>query len=136
MMVWRKFFGFFNRIVDCNCFVFSYVIIKYWYGQDNDDFQHWNAVLGLHEPPPRNWSGSDKTYFTYREFLIYLDQYRRNQLLEKNNFKPANEPKGDVVKESKKFPTATETRVPTMEEFLSKKKVSPGQAKKKNRVMS
>ncbi|KAJ8967803.1 hypothetical protein NQ317_013591, partial [Molorchus minor] len=28
----------------------AYVIIKYWYGQENDDFQHWNAVLGLQEP--------------------------------------------------------------------------------------
>nr|CAI5867220.1 unnamed protein product [Callosobruchus analis] len=71
----------------------AYVIIKYWYGQENDDFQHWNSVLGLNEPPPRNWSGSDKTYFTYREDL------------------------------RKQFPhTDKSPRVPTMEEFLSKKK--------------
>lgn len=62
---------------------FSFVIIKYWYGQENDDFQRWNQMLGLHEPPARNWSGMDKTYFTYREFLIYLDMYRRAQMMEK-----------------------------------------------------
>ncbi|KAJ8918581.1 hypothetical protein NQ315_013086 [Exocentrus adspersus] len=104
----------------------AYVIIKYWYGQENDDFQHWNAVLGLQEPPPRNWSGSDKTYFTYREFLIYLDQYRRNQLIEKNKPRMLNEAKHDN-KDYKLRNNATVSednspRVPTMEEFLSKKK--------------
>ncbi|CAG9862402.1 unnamed protein product [Phyllotreta striolata] len=102
----------------------AYVIIKYWYGQENDDFQHWNAVLGLQEPPPRNWSGSDKTYFTYREFLIYLDQYRRNQLIEKNKPKMSCD-KGDGREARKSLASGAEKnspRVPTMEEFLSKKK--------------
>ncbi|KAG5900489.1 hypothetical protein JTB14_010900 [Gonioctena quinquepunctata] len=102
----------------------AYVIIKYWYGQENDDFQHWNSVLGLQEPPPRNWSGADKTYFTYREFLIYLDQYRRNQLIEKN--KPKNNP-SELREMPKRANTQTmeknSPRVPTMEEFLTKKKV-------------
>lgn len=119
------------------------MIIKYWYGQENDDFQHWNAVLGLQEPPPRNWSGSDKTYFTYREFLIYLDQYRRNQLIEKNKPRMLSEIKHEP-KEYNKFrnnPVPTENnspRVPTMEEFLSKKKVSTNysQQKKVNKVVS
>nr|XP_022918626.1 uncharacterized protein LOC111427625 isoform X3 [Onthophagus taurus] len=61
----------------------AFVIIKYWYGQENDDYQHWNSILALKEPAARNWSGMDKTYFTYREFLIYLDQYRRAQMIEK-----------------------------------------------------
>ncbi|XP_050512939.1 uncharacterized protein LOC126888626 [Diabrotica virgifera virgifera] len=117
----------------------AYVIIKYWYGQENDDFQHWNAVLGLQEPPPRNWSGSDKTYFTYREFLIYLDQYRRNQLIEKNKPKMSNDKERGDAKETLRKPiNITEQdspRVPTMEEFLSKKKVS-GQQRKLNRVIS
>lgn len=60
------------------------MIIKYWYGQENEDYQHWNSILALKEPPTRNWSGMDKTYFTYREFLIYLDQYRRVQMIEKS----------------------------------------------------
>ncbi|XP_072393061.1 uncharacterized protein [Diabrotica undecimpunctata] len=106
----------------------AYVIIKYWYGQENDDFQHWNAVLGLQEPPPRNWSGSDKTYFTYREFLIYLDQYRRNQLIEKNKPKMSNDKeRGDTKETLRKtinLPEQDSPRVPTMEEFLSKKKKS------------
>ncbi|KAJ8961331.1 hypothetical protein NQ314_005942 [Rhamnusium bicolor] len=103
----------------------TYVIIKYWYGQENDDFQHWNAVLGLQEPPPRNWSGSDKTYFTYREFLIYLDQYRRNQLIEKNKPRMLNT---DQKCESKDFKSRNQMvseknspRVPTMEEFFVEK---------------
>nr|XP_023018605.1 uncharacterized protein LOC111507520 isoform X1 [Leptinotarsa decemlineata] len=104
----------------------AYVIIKYWYGQENDDFQHWNAVLGLQEPPPRNWSGSDKTYFTYREFLIYLDQYRRNQLIEKNKPKIVTNEKPEYREPPRRNHLPVEKsspRVPTMEEFLSKKKV-------------
>ncbi|XP_066248178.1 uncharacterized protein [Euwallacea similis] len=69
----------------------AYVIIKYWYGQETEDFQHWNMVLALEEPAARNWNGPDKTYFTFREFLIYLDQYRRNQLIEKNKLKLSEE---------------------------------------------
>nr|CAH7721510.1 unnamed protein product [Callosobruchus chinensis] len=102
----------------------AYVIIKYWYGQENDDFQHWNSALGLNEPPPRNWSGSDKTYFTYREFLIYLDQYRRNQLIERNKrLSPEFKGAGSSRDLRKQFPNTDKSpRVPTMEEFLSKKK--------------
>ncbi|XP_064210726.1 uncharacterized protein LOC660622 isoform X1 [Tribolium castaneum] len=97
----------------------AFVIIKHWYDHDNDDFQHWNSVLGLQEPPARNWSGLDKTYFTYREFLIYLDQYRRNQLIEKskprmNHEKKLGAPSGTVM--------SPEEPVPSMEDFLSKKK--------------
>ncbi|CAH2006210.1 unnamed protein product [Acanthoscelides obtectus] len=118
----------------------AYVIIKYWYGQENDEFQHWNSVLGLNEPPPRNWSGSDKTYFTYREFLIYLDQYR-NQLSEKNKprLKNSDLKDGSSMEMRKHVPMDRSPRVPTMEEFLSKKKVSsqqPGQPKKVNNVVS
>lgn len=105
---------------------FRFVIIKHWYDHDNDDFQHWNSVLGLQEPPARNWSGLDKTYFTYREFLIYLDQYRRNQLIEKskprmNHEKKLGAPSGTVM--------SPEEPVPSMEDFLSKKKVSPQRKK-------
>ncbi|KAK4875627.1 hypothetical protein RN001_012049 [Aquatica leii] len=101
----------------------AFVIIKYWYGQENDDFQHWNNILGLQEPPARNWSGMDKTYFTYREFLIYLDQYRRNQIMEKS--KPRDkkhsmsvERKATVKPEGDKWAP----RIPTMDEFLSTRK--------------
>lgn len=112
----------------------SYVIIKYWYGQENEDFQHWNTVLGLQEPPARNWNGPDKTYFTYREFLIYLDQYRRNQLIEKNKPK-LSEKVERKVKDNKFVSEKNSPRVPTMEEFMSKKK-SSSQPKKVNKVMS
>ncbi|CAG9761241.1 unnamed protein product [Ceutorhynchus assimilis] len=64
----------------------SFIIIKHWSGQDNSetDLAHCYGILGLEEPPPRNWMGPEKSYATYRDFLIYLDQYRRSQLLEKN----------------------------------------------------
>ncbi|XP_056633895.1 uncharacterized protein LOC130443346 [Diorhabda sublineata] len=100
----------------------AYVIIKYWYGQENDDFQHWNTVLGLHEPPNRNWSGADKTYFTYREFLIYLDQYRRNQLIDKSKPKFATEKEANGGKKVINQDGKISPRIPTMDEFLSKKK--------------
>ncbi|XP_060528565.1 uncharacterized protein LOC132703365 isoform X2 [Cylas formicarius] len=111
----------------------AYVIIKYWYGQENEDFQHWNTVLGLQEPAARNWIGPDKTYFTYREFLIYLDQYRRNQLVERNKPKVADKEK--KIKEAKYVSENVSPRIPTMEDFMAKKK-SPGQLKKINKVMS
>ncbi|KAJ3626674.1 hypothetical protein MTP99_017153 [Tenebrio molitor] len=98
----------------------AFVIIKYWYGQENDDFQHWNSVLGLQEPPPRNWSGLDKTYFTYREFLIYLDQYRRNQLIEKSKPRTSHDKKIGAGSGTVMSPGEP---VPSMEDFLSKKKI-------------
>lgn len=123
----------FIPLIDRYLYIFRYVIIKYWYGQENEDFQHWNTVLGLQEPPARNWNGPDKTYFTFREFLIYLDQYRRNQLIEKN--KPRLTEKNDKKpKEGKYVSEKNSPRVPTMEEFMSKKK--PGMQKKLNKVMS
>ncbi|XP_025837329.1 uncharacterized protein LOC108745208 isoform X2 [Agrilus planipennis] len=105
----------------------AFVIIKYWYGQENDDFLHWNHILGLKEPPPRNWSGHDKTYFTYREFLIYLDQYRRNQMMEKTKPKPTKKFQaaiGDAKPTQSKSPDRIPPRVPTMDEFLSTRKMS------------
>lgn len=115
---------------------FRFVIIKYWYGQENEDFQHWNNMLGLEEPPPRNWSGTEKAYFTYREFLIYLDQYRRNQMFEKS--KPRTE--RTLRADNKPSPPIVEKaapKIPTMDEFLSKKKtVSSSNPQKKLHAMS
>ncbi|XP_050304340.1 uncharacterized protein LOC126741912 [Anthonomus grandis grandis] len=110
----------------------SFVIIKYWYGQEKEDFQYWNTTLGLTEPLARNWAGPDKTYFTFREFLIYLDQYRRSQLIEKN--KPKNLDKSDKNKpqETKYTAPKLSPRIPTMDEFMSKK-VPP---KKLNKIIS
>ncbi|ERL95101.1 hypothetical protein D910_12371, partial [Dendroctonus ponderosae] len=101
----------------------AYVIIKYWYGQENEDFQHWNTVLGLQEPPARNWNGPDKTYFTFREFLIYLDQYRRNQLIERNKPKLSEKPE-KKPKEGKYVSEKNSPRIPTMEEFMTKKRAN------------
>lgn len=101
-----------------------FVIIKYWYGQENDDFQHWNNILGLQEPPARNWSGMDKTYFTFREFLIYLDQYRRAQMMERS--KPKEKKRNSSTVENKTSPDNSFERVPpkipTMDDFLSSRK--------------
>lgn len=115
------------------------MIIKYWYGQENDDFQHWNKMLGLQEPPPRNWSGTEKAYFTYREFLIYLDQYRRNQMIEKS--RPRSEKIRTDAKTSPKTSSAkVPPTIPTMDEFLLKKRnvsnQSPQTQKKINKVVS
>ncbi|KAH1009071.1 hypothetical protein HUJ04_001495 [Dendroctonus ponderosae] len=111
----------------------AYVIIKYWYGQENEDFQHWNTVLGLQEPPARNWNGPDKTYFTFREFLIYLDQYRRNQLIERNKPKLSEKPE-KKPKEGKYVSEKNSPRIPTMEEFMTKKRANT--QKKVNKVVS
>ncbi|KAK9732272.1 Kelch motif [Popillia japonica] len=101
----------------------AFVIIKYWYGQENDDYQHWNSILALKEPPPRNWSGMDKTYFTYREFLIYLDQYRRNQMIEKSKPKERKRRPMHELKPTPKSSTEKLTpKMPTMDEFLSTRK--------------
>ncbi|XP_030768375.1 uncharacterized protein LOC115891916 [Sitophilus oryzae] len=111
----------------------AFVIIKYWYGQENSDFQHWNTVLGLQEPATRNWTGLERSYLTFREFLIYLDQYRRNQLIEKN--KPKVAEKGERKGREEKYLSQRSTpRVPTMEEFLAKRK--SGGTKKVNKVVS
>lgn len=94
-------------------------------------------MLGLEEPPPRNWSGTEKAYFTYREFLIYLDQYRRNQMFEKS--KPKAEKSLRV--DTKASPAVMERmppKIPTMDEFLSKKKTvsSSNPPKKLNTIVS
>lgn len=95
------------------------MIIKYWYGNENEDFKHWNELLGLSEPKPRHWSGSDKIYFTFREFLIYLDQYRRNQLIERKKPRLCSDPALD-----KKMPVNRDVEKPAVDLFLTKKKVS------------
>lgn len=38
----------------------SFVIIKYWYGNQTEDYYHWIDLLGLSEPTNRNWAGEDK----------------------------------------------------------------------------
>lgn len=117
-------------------YINRFVIIKYWYGQENDDYQHWNSILALKEPPARNWSGMDKTYFTYREFLIYLDQYRRTQMIEKSKPKERRM-KHDAITSPNTSMEKLPPKVPTMDEFLtSRKGVTGSQPKKVNNVIS
>lgn len=108
------------------------MIIKYWYGQENDDFQHWNSILGLKEPEIRNWTGVEKTYFTYREFLIFLDQNRRNHAMEKcRSKKIPHEKKLRKASAHSETPMHHEDPIkPSMEDFLFKKKVSSSSRKK------
>lgn len=123
---------------------FSYGIIKYFYDENNDYFRQWSSSVGLNEPSPRNWSGNNKTYFTYREFLIYLDQYRRNQFIEidKPQLKNDNIKYGpDVSKKQIRATTSTgqdklSLQVPSADEFLCKRKVSTSNKKKINKVLS
>ncbi|XP_017766185.1 PREDICTED: uncharacterized protein LOC108555158 [Eufriesea mexicana] len=60
----------------------AFVIIKYWYRNQTEDYYHWIDLLGLTEPTNRNWAGEDKNYVTYREFLLYLEEYQRTKLSE------------------------------------------------------
>ncbi|XP_015434239.1 PREDICTED: uncharacterized protein LOC107190037 [Dufourea novaeangliae] len=60
----------------------AFVIIKYWYGNQTEDYYHWIDLLGLNEPTNRNWAGEDKNYVTYREFLLYLEEYQRTKISE------------------------------------------------------
>lgn len=45
-------------------FIFRYVIIKYWYGNNSKNYYHWIDVLGLSEPAERNWIGEEKVYIS------------------------------------------------------------------------
>ncbi|XP_036143984.1 uncharacterized protein LOC105831862 isoform X2 [Monomorium pharaonis] len=60
----------------------AFVIIKYWYGNQTEDYYHWIELLGLSEPTNRNWAGEDKNYVTYREFLLYLEEYQKTNISE------------------------------------------------------
>ncbi|XP_076380872.1 uncharacterized protein LOC117220794 isoform X3 [Megalopta genalis] len=60
----------------------AFVIIKYWYGNQTEDYYHWIDLLGLSEPTNRNWAGEDKNYVTYREFLLYLEEYQKTKIAE------------------------------------------------------
>ncbi|XP_014606713.1 PREDICTED: uncharacterized protein LOC106788191 [Polistes canadensis] len=60
----------------------AFVIIKYWYGNQTEDYYHWIDLLGLIEPTNRNWAGEDKNYVTYREFLLYLEEYQKTKISE------------------------------------------------------
>ncbi|XP_072944216.1 uncharacterized protein [Epargyreus clarus] len=53
----------------------AYVIIKYWYGNNSNNYYHWIDVLGLTEPAERNWIGEEKNHVTYQDFLNYLEQF-------------------------------------------------------------
>ncbi|XP_043254221.1 uncharacterized protein LOC122398442 [Colletes gigas] len=81
----------------------AFVIIKYWYGNQTEDYHHWIELLGLSEPTNRNWAGEDKNYVTYREFLLYLEEYQRTKISELRNRKtlpkttPPNSPPHDYL---------------------------------------
>ncbi|XP_011308672.1 uncharacterized protein [Fopius arisanus] len=60
----------------------AFVIIKYWYSNQTQDYYHWIELLGLTEPANRNWTGEEKNYVTYREFLLYLEEYQRTKISE------------------------------------------------------
>lgn len=49
-----------NNSMRPNVKFFSYVIIKYWYGNNSNNYYHWIDVLGLSEPAERNWLGEEK----------------------------------------------------------------------------
>ncbi|XP_071856238.1 uncharacterized protein [Bombus fervidus] len=71
----------------------AFVIIKYWYGNQTEDYYHWIDLLGLTEPTNRNWAGEDKNYVTYREFLLYLEEYQKTKISELKMRKSRAKPK-------------------------------------------
>ncbi|XP_067210524.1 uncharacterized protein [Linepithema humile] len=79
----------------------AFVIIKYWYGNQTEDYYHWIDLLGLSEPTNRNWAGEDKNYVTYREFLLYLEEYQKTNISDLKTRKirakptPPNSPPND-----------------------------------------
>ncbi|XP_026826019.1 uncharacterized protein LOC105284947 isoform X2 [Ooceraea biroi] len=70
----------------------AFVIIKYWYGNQTEDYYHWIDLLGLNEPTNRNWAGEDKNYVTYREFLLYLEEYQKTNIAELRTRKTRTRP--------------------------------------------
>ncbi|XP_072764148.1 uncharacterized protein [Anoplolepis gracilipes] len=85
----------------------AFVIIKYWYGNQTEDYYHWIDLLGLSEPINRNWAGQDKNYVTYREFLLYLEEYQKTNISELKTRKvqtiiptPPNSPPKDCLSSS------------------------------------
>lgn len=90
-------------------------------------------MLALKEPGVRNWSGTDKTYFTYREFLIFLDQYRRNQIMEKSQ---SRERKKKGLIDSIASPCTSTDKMQPNDEFLSSRKIAQNLPKKVNNVVS
>ncbi|KAK9295619.1 hypothetical protein QLX08_010110 [Tetragonisca angustula] len=88
----------------------AFVIIKYWYGNQTEDYYHWIDLLGLTEPTNRNWAGEDKNYVTYREFLLYLEEYQRTKTSElkirKSRVKPTTvgSPRDDYAFTASKMP--------------------------------
>lgn len=106
-------------------FLYSFVIIKYWYGHKNDDFQHWLDVLGLEEPAHRNLSGEEKNYVTYKQFLEYLDVYRNEAIMEKTLPKVAkkarNRSRNSQANVTESVKSLKHT-IPTMDEMLASRK--------------
>ncbi|XP_033220302.1 uncharacterized protein LOC117174945, partial [Belonocnema kinseyi] len=92
----------------------AFVIIKYWYGNQTEDYYHWIDLLGLTEPTNRNWAGEDKNYVTYREFLLYLEEYRKTQLpqLKTRSSRAKPTPPNSSPKESPTPPARTRSIYP------------------------
>lgn len=57
-----------TRVDEETVFFFSYVIIKYWYGNNSKNYYHWLDVLGLSEPAERNWIGEEKVIVFYANY--------------------------------------------------------------------
>ncbi|KAF7988790.1 hypothetical protein HCN44_007100 [Aphidius gifuensis] len=98
----------------------AYVIIKYWYSNQAEDYHHWISLLGLSEPTNRNWAGEDKNYATYREFLLYLEEYQQKEILELKSRKCQDQKinKTSIINEYESLPTA-KGRVPCQNYFIS-----------------
>ncbi|GLV32430.1 uncharacterized protein CBL_00861 [Carabus blaptoides fortunei] len=63
----------------------SFVVIKYWYAwRSSSNYVDWLDLLTLNEPPERNWTGTEKNYDSFKQFLAFLNAYREEYLLSKN----------------------------------------------------
>uniref|UniRef100_A0A1B6C3K6 BTB domain-containing protein n=1 Tax=Clastoptera arizonana TaxID=38151 RepID=A0A1B6C3K6_9HEMI len=75
----------------------AFAIIKYWYGQESSEYSHSIDILGLTQPQPRNWVGSEKNYTCYREFLEALESLKKAHFLEKQTPESSDNEDSDCV---------------------------------------
>lgn len=113
----------------------AYAIIKYWYGNQTGDYYHWIDLLGLTEPPTRNWAGEEKNYVTYREFLHDLEQYRKELFYEKERLRSKQIAKGKRGSEQSGLTTSPRDIIQQPERRTSSRK-HPSSSNKNSKVDS
>uniref|UniRef100_A0A1B6C9Z2 BTB domain-containing protein n=1 Tax=Clastoptera arizonana TaxID=38151 RepID=A0A1B6C9Z2_9HEMI len=68
----------------------AFAIIKYRGGQGCGDYNNCTDAFGLPEPPGRNWTGTEKNYYCYQDFLDDLESLKEMHKLERKQLKCPN----------------------------------------------